>query len=42
MAKTERMTDDEVWEIVTLIVGSVGLVAVVYGAMLLLMWGVGW
>ena len=42
MAKTERMTDDEVWEIFTLIVGSVGLVAVVYGAMLLLMWGVGW
>lgn len=42
MAKTERMTDDEVWEIVTLIVGAIGLIAVVYGTMLLLMWGVGW
>lgn len=42
MAKTERMTDDEVWEIFTLVVESIVIVAVVYGTMLLIMWGVGW
>jgi len=42
MEKTERMTDDEVWEMFCLVVQAIVLVAVVYGTMLLIMWAVRW
>jgi hypothetical protein len=42
MEKTDKLTAEEKWELLTLFVGSAGLVVVVWGSILLLMWGTGY
>ena len=42
MEKTDKLTAEEKWDLFTMFLGSVTMVLVIWGAMLLLMWGVGW